>query len=78
MKRRYDLDKPGMLRFAAGFIGMRTLDCIEAYAHKRKIVLHRAGQAFWDLVDEGLIVTAIQKDVEKYEVLVSVAEALGA
>jgi hypothetical protein len=55
--RRYDLDKPGMLRLAAGFVGMGTLSCIEAYAHKRKIVLHRAARAFWALVAESAITT---------------------
>lgn len=42
-------------KFAQGYIGKPTLQCIEDYAAKRKIVSNRAGKAFWSLVDDGEI-----------------------
>ena len=55
MSRNYKRDYKELPVFAKNYIGKSTLDCIEAYAAKRKIVSHRAGSAFWCLVDDGVI-----------------------
>ena len=55
MARNYKRDYEELPGFASTFIGKTTLECIEAYATKRKIASHRAGKAFWDLVDDGEI-----------------------
>jgi hypothetical protein len=55
MARNYQRDYEEIAKFAAGFIGRPTLECIEAYAAKRKMVSHRVGSAFWGQVDEGVI-----------------------
>ena len=55
MARNYKRDYEELPSFAVKFAGKTTLECIEAYAAKRKIVSHRAGKAFWNLVDDGEI-----------------------
>lgn len=48
-------DYAEIVAFAEAYIGRPTIDCIEAYSQKRRIVSHRAGRAFWDKVDDGEI-----------------------
>lgn len=48
-------DYAEIVAFAQAYIGCPAIDCIEAYAQKRRIVWHRAGRAFWDKVDDGEI-----------------------
>lgn len=55
MARDYARDYKELPVFAEQFKGKSTMDCIEAYAKKRKIVEHRAGEAFWNLADDGVI-----------------------
>ena len=55
MARNYARDYAEIAAFARKFRGHPTLECIEAYAQKRKIVSHRAGKAFWAKVDDGEI-----------------------
>lgn len=55
MARDYARDYRELPKFAEQFKGKTTMECIEAYAHKRKIVEHRAGKAFWNLADDGII-----------------------
>jgi hypothetical protein len=50
-----DLDQPGMLKFAVGFIGRTQWDAIIAYSNKHKISEARACVALWDLVDDKKI-----------------------
>lgn len=50
--------------FAAGYIGRRAVDCIDAYAAKRRMASYRAGRAFWDKVDDGEIVTENRGGIE--------------
>ena len=59
-KRDYD----EITAFTGNYIGRTALDCIEAYAKKRKIVEHRAGSVFWDKVDQGIISTESVDGVE--------------
>lgn len=54
--RDYDKDFRELPIFAKQYCNKPTLECIEAYAKKRKIVSHRAGKVFWELVDCGSIV----------------------
>jgi hypothetical protein len=51
IKRDYD----EIVKFSTNYIDKTTLECIEAYATKRKIISHRAGKAFWNNVDDGNI-----------------------
>jgi len=55
MARDYARDYRELPKFAEQFKGKTTMECIEAYARKRKIVEHRAGKAFWNLADDGII-----------------------
>ncbi len=55
MAMNYRRDWEEMAEFAKGYAGKTTRECIEAYAAKRGIVTHRAGNAFWGHVDEGNI-----------------------
>jgi hypothetical protein len=56
--------------FAQKYVGRRAVECIEAYARKRKIVDHRAAKAFWAKNDEGNIKTVV--DAEGFEVITGV------
>jgi hypothetical protein len=55
MTRNYKRDYEELPKFALKYIGRTTLECIEDYAAKRKVVSHRIGSAFWDLVDRKCI-----------------------
>lgn len=55
MARNYKRDYEELPQFAKNYIDKTALECIEEYAKKRKMVSHRAGSAFWDLVDDGVI-----------------------
>lgn len=55
-------DYAEIVGFAAGFVGKTALECIEAYAAKRRIAVGRAGRAFWDKVDEGEITLRLLKE----------------
>lgn len=66
MARNYKRDWEELPKFAQSFKGEKAIDCIEAYAEKRRIVLHRAAKAFWDLVDCGEIETAEKSDGYEY------------
>lgn len=55
MARNHKKDYEELPCFAEGFKNKTTLECIEAYAQKRKVVSHRIGKVFWALVDEGKI-----------------------
>lgn len=48
-------DYAEIVAFAQAYIGCPAIDCIEAYAKKRRIVSHRIGRAFWNKVYEGEI-----------------------
>jgi hypothetical protein len=61
-----------IVSFSQKFIGRKAVECIEAYAAKRKMAEHRAGKAFWDKVDEGLIKTVV--DAEGYDVITETAD----
>ena len=65
--RNYERDYAEIVAFSAGFIGRKAVECIEAYARKRKIVEHRASRAFWDKVEDGEIKT--YKDAYGYEII---------
>ena len=55
MARDYERDYREIATFAGDYIGKPAIECIDAYAEKRKIVSHRAGKVFWDKVDKGEI-----------------------
>ena len=55
MARNYKRDYEELPGFAKKYVGKAAIECIEAYAAKRKMVSHRAGSAFWELVDDGAI-----------------------
>jgi len=54
-KRNVARDYAEIVGFAAQYIGKPAIECIDAYAAKRRIAVSRAGRAFWDKVDEGEI-----------------------
>ncbi len=62
MARNYKRDYEELPKFAQKYIGEPSANCIEAYAKKRGIVLHRAGKAFWNLVDDGIIKVKYEYD----------------
>lgn len=55
MARDYQRDYTELVGFSKAYQGKTTLQCIEDYSRKRKIVCHRTGKAFWSLVDQGKI-----------------------
>ncbi len=55
MSRNYQKDFDDLPDFAKKYSGRTTLECIEAYANRRKVVTHRIGNAFYALVDDGEI-----------------------
>ncbi len=55
MARNYKRDYEEITNYAKKYAGKTTLECIESYAAKRKMVSHRAGKAFWANVDDGEI-----------------------
>ena len=59
-------DYAEIVEFAEGYIGKRAIECIEAYARKRRIVEHRAGKAFWGKADDGEIIVSREGTVFFY------------
>lgn len=55
MKQNTARDYNEIVQFAAGYLNKTTLECIEAYAAKRRIAAYRAGKAFWAQADAGAI-----------------------
>lgn len=55
MARDYKRDYEELPEYAKKFQNKPVSECIDAYAAKRKVVSHRIGKAFWDLVDRGEI-----------------------
>ena len=50
MARHIAVDYAEIQKYAAGLIGKRATECIEAYARKRRIIEYKAGNAFWSKV----------------------------
>jgi hypothetical protein len=71
MARNIARDYAEIVSFAQEYIGERAVKCIEAYARKRKIVMHRAAKVFWAKNDNGDIQTII--DAEGFEVITGIA-----
>lgn len=59
MARDYKRDYRELPKYAKGFIGKHTVECIDSYAAKRQVVTHRIGKCFWGLVDDGIISIAM-------------------
>lgn len=55
-----DYDK--MLVFASSYVGRPAICAIDDFAAKRRIVSHRAGKVFWNLVDDGKITCERRND----------------
>jgi hypothetical protein len=70
MARNIARDYAEIVAFAQQFVGKRAIDCIQAYARKRKIVDRRAGKAFWAKNDGGYIQTLV--DADGFEVIAGV------
>lgn len=68
MSRNYQKDFDELPDFAKKYSGRTTLECIEAYAKRRKVVTHRIGIAFWALVDDGEIKIELDKVDQIYYV----------
>ena len=65
-KRNKARDYAAIAKFAEDFIDQDVITCINAYATKRKIVFHRAGEAFWSKVDDGDIVIAEREETQSF------------
>ena len=55
MSRDYKRDYQELPEFSKKYNNCEASECIESYAKKRKIVIHRVAKCFWDLVDQGKI-----------------------
>lgn len=62
MARNYAKDYQELPLFADKHKGATALQVIEEYARKRKVVSHRIGATFWELVEQGIIITNKEKD----------------
>lgn len=61
MPRDYKRDYKELPEFSKKYNGCPAFECMEGYAKKRRIVIHRVADCFWQLVDDGLIPVGFYK-----------------
>lgn len=66
MARNIKKDYEELPAFSKFYSGEKAVECIEAYAKKRRVVEHRICTAFWDCVEEGLIIVETRADGYEY------------